>query len=112
MGRRQRSRDVATEPAGIVAVDRLGRVTPLSIGTATVRATLGDKFGSNPVRVLPDYSGTWNGEFVVIGCTGGFDFRECGRIMFPLVGEGPGVRVRYPFSLALSQDRDQVTGML
>src|SRR5688572_9175038 len=101
-----------TEPAGIVAVDRLGRVTPLSIGTATVRATLGDKFGSNPVRVLPDYSGTWNGEFVVIGCTGGFDFRECGRIMFPLVGEGPGVRVRYPFTLALSQDRDQVTGTL
>ena len=32
--------------------------------------------------------------------------------MFPLEGEGPGVRARYPFTLTLSQDRDQVTGTL
>ncbi|MGH9221709.1 MAG: hypothetical protein ACRD1W_20550, partial [Vicinamibacterales bacterium] len=90
----------------------LGRVTPLSIGTATVVASVGDKRGTNNIRVLPDYSGNWTGEFVVTSCTGGSDFRECGRIMFPLVGQGPGVRVRYPFTLALSQDRDQVTGTL
>ena len=53
-------------------------------------ATLGDKTGGNRVRVLPDYSGNWSGEFVVSGCTGGFDFRECPRMMF---GEG-AARVR------------------
>jgi hypothetical protein len=100
------------EPAGIVSVDRLGRVTPLSIGTATVTATLGDKTGGNSVRVLPDYSGNWTGEFVVTGCTGGFDFRECGRIMFPLEGQGASARARYPFTLTLAQNRDQVTGTL
>jgi len=100
------------EPASIATIDRQGRVTPVSIGTATVVATVGDRRGTNNIRVLPDFSGNWTGEFVVTGCTGGFDFRECGRIMFPLVGEGPGVRARYPFTLTLSQDRDQVTGTL
>jgi hypothetical protein len=62
------------------------------------------------VRVLPNYAGNWSGEFVISGCTGGFDFRECPRMMF---GEGsPGVHRRYPFTLALSQDRDQVSGTL
>ena len=99
------------EPAGVVSVDRLGRVTPLSIGTAHVTATLGDKTGGNNVRVLPDYSGEWRGEYVVTGCTGGHDFRECGRIM---QGEaGAGIQGgKYPFMLALSQFRDEVTGTL
>ena len=102
----------SVDPPGFATIDRLGRVTPVAIGSFTVVARVGDKSGTNPVRVLPDYSGDWTGEFVVTGCTGGFDFRECGRIMFPLLGEGPGVRARYPFTVTLSQDRDQVTGTL
>ena len=98
------------EPAGIVSVDRLGRVTPLAIGTATVTARLGDKTGGNSVRVLPNYDGTWNGSFVVTGCTGGSDPRECGRIMF--AQDGGLQRTRYPFSLELSQFRDQISGTL
>ena len=78
------------EPAGIVSVDRLAASRRSRLARATVTATLGDKTGGNNVRVLPDYSGNWSGEFVITGCTGGHDFRECGRMMF---GEGgPGVR--------------------
>ncbi len=83
------------EPAGIATIDRQGRVTPVANGTATVRATLGEKVGTNPIRVLPDFSGSWSGEYVVTGCTGGADFRSCPRIMFNESLD----RVRYRFRL-------------
>jgi len=98
------------EPAGVATVDTHGNVKPVAIGVATVKAVYGDKTGTNSIRVLPDYAGTWNGEFIVTGCTGGADPRECGRIMF---AEDGGLRpTRYPFSLELSQFRDQISGTL
>src|SRR5262245_34880809 len=75
------------EPAGVALIDQHGRVTPVAIGTATVTARYGDKTGTNSIRVLPDYSGTWSGQFRITGCTGGHDFRECGRMM---AGAGAG----------------------
>ena len=101
------------EPAGVALIDQHGRVSPVSIGTATVTARYGDRTGTNPIRVLPDYSGNWSGQFRITGCTGGFDFRECGRMM---VGAGAGTGTGtadspfYPFTFTLSQARDQVTG--
>ncbi len=102
----------SVDPAGIATVDRSGRVTPLAIGSFDVVARVGDKSRRQPrsacCRTTP---ATGRGEFVVSGCTGGHDFRECPRMMFP--GEGaPGARRRYPFTLTLSQFRDQVTGTL
>ena len=91
------------EPAGVATIDQRGRVTPIANGSATVTARYGDKSGINPIRVLPDYSGHWTGEFVVTSCSGGFDPRECGRIINGLVGTGD--RARYPFTLMLSQER-------
>jgi hypothetical protein len=101
------------EPAGVALIDQHGRVSPVSIGTATVTARYGDKTGINPIRVLPDYSGNWSGQFRITGCTGGFDFRECGRMMAG-AGAGTGTGAAdtpfYPFTITLSQVRDQVTG--
>ena len=101
------------EPAGVALIDQHGRVSPVSIGTATVTAKYGDKTGINPIRVLPDYSGTWSGQFRITGCTGGFDFRECGRMMAGAgAGSGTGIAPSplYPFTVTLSQFRDQLTG--
>ena len=101
------------EPAGVALIDQNGRVSPLSIGTATVTAKYGDKTGINPIRVLPDYSGNWSGQFLITGCTGGFDFRECGRMMVGAgAGSGTGLADNpfYPFTMTLAQFRDQVTG--
>jgi hypothetical protein len=101
------------EPAGIAQIDQQGRVTPLSIGTAAVSARYGEQTGINQIRVLPDYSGHWSGQFRITGCTGGHDFRECSRMM---VGAGAGSGTGsapspfYPFTLTVSQSRDQVTG--
>lgn len=99
----------SVDPAGIVAVDRQGRVTPLANGIARVIATLGARSTFNSVRVLPDYSGTWSGHYIVSACSGAADFRTCGRVMFNILD---GSRNRYPFSVVLAQDRDQVTGTL
>jgi hypothetical protein len=101
------------EPADIARIDQSGRVLPLSIGTATVTAKYGDKAGINPIRVLPDYSGNWSGQFRITGCTGGSDFRECGRMMVGAgAGSGTGISDNpfYPLTMTLSQLRDQVTG--
>ena len=97
------------DSAGVATIDQRGRVTPVGSGNAVVTAKYGDKTGTNRIRVLPDYAGTWSGEFVVTSCTGGHDFRECSRIMNPIDG---GARGHYPLALTLSQDRDQVTGTL
>jgi hypothetical protein len=101
------------DPAGIASIDQQGRLTPMAIGNATVTAKYGDKTGINQIRVLPDYSGTWTGQFRITGCSGGSDFRECPR-MIAGAGAGSGTGFSdtpfYPFSVALSQFRDQVTG--
>ena len=101
------------EPAGVALIDQHGRVAPVAIGTATVTARYGDKSGINQIRVLPDFSGNWSGQFRITGCTGGHDFRECGRMMVGAgAGSGTGIAPSpfYPFTVALSQFRDQVTG--
>jgi hypothetical protein len=97
------------EPPGVVSVDRQGRATPVSIGIAIVVATLGDQRGTNRVRVLPDYAGTWSGTYRITGCSGHYDFRTCGRMMF---NQLDGSQNGYPFTLVLAQFRDQVTGTL
>lgn len=100
-------------PAGVALIDQQGRVTPVSIGTATITVKYGDKTGTQQIRVLPDYSGNWSGQFRITGCTGGFDFRECGRMMVGAgAGTGTGISDNpfYPFTMTLSQFRDQVTG--
>ena len=100
-------------PAGVAIVDQHGRVSPVAIGTATLTARYGDKTGTQQIRVLYDFAGDWSGQFRITGCSGGFDFRECGRMMAGAgAGTGTGISSNpfYPFTLALSQFRDQVTG--
>ena len=100
------------EPATVATIDARGKLTPLAIGQATVRARTADRSGESRIRVLPDYAGEWNGHFEITGCTGGVDFRECGRLEFGLVGNGPGVRARYPFTVNLSKFRGDITGSI
>jgi len=100
----------STDPPDGATVDRLGRLTATAPGSFMVIATVGDTSGRISVRSVPDYTGNWAGEFIVTACSGALDFRDCSRIMF---GEGGlGSRNRYPFTLALSQELDQVTGTL
>lgn len=96
-------------PTGILAVDPQGRVTGSSAGTASVVATVGDKSASWNVRAVPEFTGTWSGNYSITGCTGARDFRTCGRLM---IDQSTGRQALYPFSLMLSQLQDRVTGTL
>jgi hypothetical protein len=98
----------SVEPAGVVTVDRQGRATPVASGSARVSATVGGRTSFNSIRVLPDYSGAWSGNYIITACQGGVDFRTCSRAMF---GETPN-RILYPFRLLLTQDRDVLTGTI
>jgi hypothetical protein len=99
----------SVEPPGIATIDRAGLVTPIASGSARVIATYGDQQGVNNVRVLPDFTGTWSGTYRITSCSGHYDFRLCGRMTTSIIDGSPN---RYPFTLVLSQTRDQVNGTL
>ena len=99
----------SVESPGVVAIDRQGLATPLANGTTRVIATLGDKSARHSIRVLPNYSGTWSGNYIITACSGGVDFRTCPRLLFT---ETNNQRILYPFRLTLTQERDAVTGTL
>ena len=69
------------EPSGVLTVDRQGHVTGVASGTARVIATVGDKSGSISVRSVPEFTGTWAGNYFISGCSGAPDFRTCSRLM-------------------------------
>jgi hypothetical protein len=98
----------SSEPAGIVLIDRQGRVTALTSGATLVRAAVGSRSATSQLRAVPDYTGQLSGNYIITNCTGGIDPRTCPRLMLGV----DFTRIPYPFSLALSQDRDQVTGTL
>jgi hypothetical protein len=99
----------SVDPSGILAVDRKGTVTALASGQARVIAAVGDRTGATLVRAVPDFSGTWAGNYIITGCSGASDPRTCGRIMF---NQSTGLRNLTPFTLALAQQQDQVSGTL
>lgn len=53
----------------VVAIDDDGRVRALRLGSATIRASFEALVAVRPMRVVPDYDGTWNGEYRVVNCT-------------------------------------------
>ncbi len=70
--------EFSTEPAGIVAIDRTGLVTPLHDGDAVITATLADRQTSVPVSVsgfespLPiNFRNQVTPIFTKLGCNGG-----------------------------------------
>ena len=57
-------------PADIGVVDAAGTFAPRRTGTATIAATFEGRTASVTVRLLPDYSGDWEGVARISECTG------------------------------------------
>jgi len=86
----------------VASVDTTGVVRGLSSGWATVYADYQGMRGTRKLRVLPDYQGRWEGDWMVTACRDEGDW-EGGCFGFP-TGELFGL------TLVVTQTRDVVSG--
>jgi hypothetical protein len=82
-----------------------GMVTGISNGTANVFVVYGGQQGLTQVRVLPDYQGTWAGQYQVSACTSDGIVRDAGVCVSALT-----IGTTLPISAILTQSGDQVSG--
>jgi hypothetical protein len=92
----------------VASVDGSGKAVGLDSGEATLIAHAEGLTGTLKIRVVPDYVGTWDGEYVIRACRASGDFNPkdwCSADAFK-----PGQRL--PITFALTQDRDRLSGTL
>jgi hypothetical protein len=81
-----------------------GLVTIVGAGTANITMTYNGKAGSKGIRGIPDFQGTWTGNYIVISCTATEDWEDAGFCgTFP---QGSNL----PINMALTQTDDNVSG--
>jgi hypothetical protein len=82
-----------------------GMVTGVSNGTANIFVVYGGQQGLRQVRVVPDYQGTWTGQYQVTACTSDGIVRDAGVCVSALT-----IGTTLPISAILTQSGDQVVG--
>jgi Bacterial Ig-like domain (group 2) len=90
--------------APVATVDSSGKVTAVASGQATITVTYSGASATRTIRVVPDYQGSWTGDYTVLSCqdSGGFHQEDwCKAAM-----ADPVVRV----TMTLTQTRDTVDG--
>jgi len=93
-----------SDAATVVTVDTAGKVTGVGSGQAVVTATYGGAKATRTIRVVPDYQGSWAGDYRVLSCQDSGDFS---REQWCVAALKDGV-IRV--SMTLTQTRDAVTG--
>ncbi|HXH07564.1 MAG TPA: Ig-like domain-containing protein [Vicinamibacterales bacterium] len=88
----------------VASVSSDGRVLAVGLGTATIRATFEALSAQRSLRVVPDFGGSWRGEYRITGCT-------------RTSGSGPDVcrnllTARFPLALTLAQSGALSAGTL
>jgi hypothetical protein len=79
-----------------------GKVSPLKNGNVDIIATHDTATARKPVRVVPNFQGTWSGRYSITNCTNTGDYATIG---FCNIMSGGG-----PIQLVLTQNRDSVSG--
>lgn len=90
--------------ASVATVDSSGKATAIASGQATITVTYSGASATRTIRVVPDYQGSWTGDYTVLSCqdSGGFHQEDwCKTAM-----ADPVVRV----TMTLTQTRDTVAG--
>jgi len=94
----------SSDTVAVATVDSAGHATGVAPGEATIVADFQGLQDKRLLRVVPDYHGQWSGGQAVTSCTADGAWAEVdGCAEFP-VGD------LYWFALALTQNRDSVTG--
>ncbi|MEO7890997.1 MAG: Ig-like domain-containing protein [Vicinamibacterales bacterium] len=58
-----------SDAQAIATVDGTGRVSGVASGDATISVDAGGVRGSKRIRVLPNYQGSWLGNYIIDGCS-------------------------------------------
>lgn len=81
-----------------------GSVTIVGAGTANITMTYSGMTGSKAIRGIPDFQGTWMGNYIVVSCAATEDWETAGFCgTFP-----PGLNL--PISMTFDQTDDTVGG--
>ncbi len=80
-----------------------GKVTGVGAGTTTIVAAHDGTSGTMSIKVVPDFGGTWQGEFRINNCSGSGPAMTVCTIAAKTVGQ---------IEFRLTQNLDQVTGTL
>lgn len=100
----------SSDNTAVATVDGTGKAHGVNSGEATLiaKTTTSNAQGTLKIRVVPNYQGTWTGDYTVRNCTatGAFDPGDwCGRDGF-----APGTIL--PIKLAFTQTADKITGTI
>lgn len=94
-----------SDAPAVVGVDGRGQVIGLANGEATISIDYQGVRGSKHIRVLPNYGGSWIGNYTVVSCTNteGFaDQNVCGNF---------NVGQTFQYRLQFTQTADVVSGL-
>ncbi len=88
----------------VVTVDAAGTVRGMGSGQATISITYDSRQATQTIRVVPDYGGTWRGDYALVSCQAAGDFASAGWCDDAPVGSVEQL------TMTLTQTRDSVTG--
>jgi hypothetical protein len=93
-----------SDAASVATVDSSGKVTGVGSGQATITAAYDTVRATRTIRVVPDYQGSWTGDYTVLSCSDSGTFRSEDWCKAALAD---GI---IHVTMALTQTRDAVTG--
>lgn len=94
----------SVDQTDVAIISDAGQLLGVGAGIVTVVARYQGHVATAPLRVVPDFSGTWIGPATLRGCLGFADVRTCGRFM--PTGTVATMRV------LLTQSGDNVSGTI
>jgi hypothetical protein len=97
-----------SDNSSVATIDGTGKAHGVNSGEASLVAATTHGTGVLKIRVVPNYQGTWTGDYTVRGCTANGSFSGggwCDR-------GGFAVNSIFPIKLALTQNADKVTGTI
>ena len=98
--------DWRSDMPSVATVDAVtGKVTGVATGTATIVASHAGVSATKLIRVLPDFGGTWKGEYGVTSCSGFGPSRAAEICDYTALMVG---QLTFDFG----QNREQVTGTM
>lgn len=90
--------------AGVATVDAAGTVRGIGSGQTTITITYDSRQATRTIRVVPDYGGSWSGEYAVTSCQDSGGFASAGWCAAAPAGSIARL------TMILTQTRDTVTG--